>query len=66
MDNKDVISLLYTIYSAGFVHGANESGVLPEHGTFDAFNRLIKDESPMEDGIFYTVKEKIDKLLTNI
>ena len=62
MDKKEIISLLYTIYSAGFSHGSNE-GSFPEHGTFDAFNRLIVGESPTQNDITYAIKEKIDKLL---
>jgi len=33
------------------------------HGTFEAFNRLIIGESPLQDKISYTIKEKIDNLL---
>lgn len=62
MDKQQTINLLYTIYSAGFNHGSNE-GAFPEHGTFDAFNRLIAGESPMEDGVRYAIKEKVEKLL---
>lgn len=62
MNRKEIISLLYTIYSAGFSHGSNE-GAFPKHGTVDAFDRLIKGESPMLDGISYTIKEKIEELL---
>lgn len=62
MKKKEIISLLYTIYSAGFSHGSNE-GSFPEHGTFEAFNRLIIGESPMEDKVSYTIKEKIETLL---
>lgn len=65
MEKKEIISLLYTIYSAGFNHGNNEHGFIPEHGTFEAFNRLIKGESPLEDKISYDIKDKIDKLLMN-
>lgn len=53
MEKDKIKSLLYTIYSAGFNHGINEKAFLPEHGTFDAFNRLLKGESPLEDGISY-------------
>lgn len=64
---KDVISLLYTIYNAGFNHGANEGNtVIPEHGTLDAFNRLIKGESPLEDGVSYDIKEKVDELTKSL
>jgi len=65
MKKKEVISLLYTIYSAGFAHGVNE-GAFPEHGTFEAFHRLIVGESPMLDGQYYTIKEKVEKLLENL
>jgi hypothetical protein len=40
MEKRDIISLLYTIYSAGFVHGINE-GAFPKHDIFEAFNRLL-------------------------
>jgi hypothetical protein len=59
---NEVNRLLYAIYLAGFEHGSNE-GCFPKHGTFDAFNRLINGESPMEDGTFYNIKEKIKKLV---
>ena len=65
MKKKEAISLLYTIYSAGFNHGFNEKSIMPEHGTFDAFNRLIVGESPTLDGVSYTIKEKVEKLLEN-
>ena len=55
--------MLYTIYSAGYTHGMNE-GFLPEHGTFEAFHRLIIGESPMLDGQFYTIKDKMETLLS--
>ena len=61
MERKEVVSLLYKIYLAGFEHGSNE-GVFPEHSIYEAFNRLIIDESPMEDGSRFIVKEKINKL----
>jgi hypothetical protein len=64
MEKREKISLLYTIYSAGFSHGINE-GAFPEHGTFEAFNRLIVGESPMQDAVSYAIKDKIDKLLEN-
>lgn len=63
MDRQQIINLLYQIYGAGFNHGSNE-GPFPEHGTFDAFNRLLIGESPLEDGARYTDKEKIEKLLS--
>jgi hypothetical protein len=62
MEKRDIISLLYTIYSAGFVHGSNE-GSFPEHETFEAFNRLIVGESPLQNKVFYDIKDKIDKLI---
>jgi uncharacterized cupin superfamily protein len=62
MEKQQIINLLYTIYSAGFQHGADE-GHFPEHGTFEAFNRLIIGESPTEDGCSYAIKEKVEKLL---
>lgn len=64
MTEQQMINLLYTIYSAGFNHGSNE-GPFPEHGTFEAFNRLIAGESPMQDGVCYSIKEKIEKLLSS-
>jgi hypothetical protein len=63
MNEKQIKSLLYTIYSAGFNHGINE-GPFPEHGTFDAFNRLLVGKSPMEDGVSYTIKEEVEKLFS--
>ena len=67
MGEKELMSLLYTIYSAGFTHGNNENGMMPEHGTFGAFNRLIKGESPLEDGeVYYNIKEKMCNLKTNL
>ena len=66
MKKKDAISLLYTIYNAGFNHGFNEKSMLLEHGTFEAFNRLIVGESPTLDGQYYTIKEKVEKLLENL
>lgn len=63
MGKKEIINLLYTIYVAGFNHGVNE-GPFPENGTFDSFNRLIKGESPTLDGCSYSIKEKIEKLIS--
>lgn len=63
MNEQQIKNLLYTIYSAGFNHGINESS-FPEHGTFDAFNRLLIGESPMEDGVSYEIKEKVEKLFS--
>jgi len=56
---KLTISTLYTIYNAGFNHGVNE-GTFPEHGTFEAFERLIRGESPMLDGVTYAIQDKIN------
>ncbi len=53
------ISTLYTIYNAGFTHGVNEGNV-PEHGTFDAFERLIRGESPCLDGASFQIQDKIE------
>jgi len=63
MNEQQIKNLLYTVYSAGFNHGSNE-GSFPEHGTFDAFNRLLIGESPMEDGVSYAIKEKVEKLFS--
>lgn len=63
MNEKQIISLLHTIYVAGFNHGVNEANN-HEHGTFDAFNRLIKGESPLEDQVSYDIKNKVEKLLS--
>ena len=41
-----------------------DEGSFPEHGTFDAFNRLLIGESPMEDNVSYAIKEKVEKLLS--
>lgn len=38
MEKRDIISLLYTIYSAGFVHGSNE-GSFPEW-----YNKLTNNQ----------------------
>ncbi len=40
---------LYNLYVAGFNHGVNE-GPFPEHGTYEAFERMLRGESPLEDG----------------
>jgi hypothetical protein len=61
MNEDEIKNLLFTIYVAGFNHGSNE-GPFPKHGVFEAFNRLIIGESPMEDNIRYDIKEKIEKL----
>lgn len=61
MDKNTKKGLLYKIYNAGFVHGINE-GPFPKHGTFEAFNRLIKGESPLEDKDYMDIKELIDEL----
>lgn len=63
MNEQQIKNLLYTIYGAGFNHGSNE-GSFPEHGTFEAFERLIIGESPMLDGVSYSIKEKIEKLIS--
>jgi hypothetical protein len=63
MNEQQIKSLLYTIYSAGFNHGSNE-GYFPEHGTFDAFNRLLIGESPLENDVSYAIKEKVEELLS--
>lgn len=63
MNEQQIKNLLYTIYTAGFNHGSNE-GSFPEHGIFDAFNRLLIGESPMEDGVSYSIKEKVEKLFS--
>jgi len=60
---KDVISLLHKIYVAGYEHGDNQ-GSFPEIGMFDAFNRLIVGESPLLDGAFYDIKDKVDDILS--
>jgi hypothetical protein len=62
MTEQQIKNLLYTIYSAGFDHGLNE-GVNLKHGTFDAFNRLIIGESPLQDKVRYNIKEKVETLI---
>lgn len=52
---------LFTIYIAGFNHGSTE-GASPEHGTFEAFERLIKGESPLLDKCAYDIKDKIKSI----
>lgn len=59
---RKVKNLLYTIYCAGFSHGSNE-GDFPEHGTFEAFERLIKGESPLLDKISYGIEDKVQCLI---
>jgi len=61
MKKNEIISLLYTVYNAGFNHGSNE-GHFPKHGTLEAFERLIIGESPLQDKVSYDIKDKIDKL----
>jgi len=63
MKEKDVISLLHKIYVAGFEHGDNQTH-FSEIGIYDAFNRLIVGESPLLDGSYYDIKEKVDELLS--
>jgi hypothetical protein len=63
MEKKDVISLLHKIYVAGYVHGDNQ-GSFSEIGMFDAFNRLIVGESPLLDGDFYDIKDRVDDILS--
>lgn len=58
-------NLLYTIYSAGFSHGSNE-GLFLEHGTFEAFQRLLKGESPTLDSEKYDIAEKVKKHFINV
>lgn len=58
---KTTIDVLFTIYIAGFNHGANE-GPFPKNGTFEAFEKLIKGESPMNDNVSYDIKNKIKYL----
>lgn len=53
------ISVLMNVYNAGFNHGVNE-GPLPEHGTFEAFHRLIRGESPLLDGACCEIQDKIN------
>jgi len=62
MNEQQIKSLLFTIYTAGFNHGSNE-GPFPENGTFDAFSRLIIGESPTKNSVSYDIKEKVEKLL---
>lgn len=62
MNEKQIFSLLYTIYLAGFNHGSNE-GPMPEHAPFESFQRLIVGESPTEDSMRYDIKEKVEKLM---
>lgn len=65
MEEKEIISLLYTIYVAGFNHGLNEDSLNSVHSTFNAFNRLIDGESPTNDGMSYDIKDKVLKLIKN-
>ena len=52
------VAILYTIYVAGFNHGANE-GAFPNTGTFDAFQRLMIGESPLQDRVCYGFQNEI-------
>lgn len=63
MTGKQIKSLLYTVYLAGFNHGSNE-GPMPEHPPFGAFERLIIGESPEQDNVRYDIKAKVDKLIS--
>ena len=56
-DKIDIRDLLTTIYTAGFELGSCE-GASPEHETLDAFGRLLKDESPRENGHYHAVKTR--------
>lgn len=60
MKNKEVIALLHKIYLAGYEHGDNQN----QTGIYDAFRRLIEDESPLLDGTRYGIKDKVDELLS--
>lgn len=42
---------LYLIYMAGYKHGYNEDSI----GTFEAFQRMLKGESPLKDGVSYNL-----------
>lgn len=58
---EDLTSVLFNVYMAGYNHGKNEKGVIPNIGTFQAFQRLINGESPLNDGGSYPlVKNYID------
>lgn len=52
-DKEDFKKLLYKVYVAGVNHRSNE----PHSVAMDAFNRLINDESPLEDGDHYEIKK---------
>lgn len=54
-------STLFTIYVAAFNHGANE-GAFPEHGTMEAFNKLLNGEPYLGDGTRYDIVDKIKYL----
>jgi len=57
MNSEDIKSLLFTIYTAGFNHGGNE-GCFPEHGIYEAFERLIVGESPTQNNVSYNIKDR--------
>lgn len=43
--------------------GDNQGG-FPEIGMYDAFSRLIIGESPLLDGHYYNIKDKVDAVLS--
>lgn len=45
----------FTFYNAGFNHGANQ-GPFPEIGIAEAYDRMLKGESPLNDGTRYSLK----------
>lgn len=63
MDENIIKHLLYTIYMAGVSHGVND-GYFEKNGPFDAFNRLLIGESPLQDATTYAIKEKVEELLS--
>ena len=53
---------LFTIYLAGYTHGNNECSCIPETGTFEAFERLLKGEQIAKNLPSYDIKDKITEL----
>ena len=61
MTEHEIKGLLYKIYSAGYEHGIN-SGPLPSVGTFEAFERLLRGQSPLNDNTRWAIEDKVKKL----
>lgn len=60
------IRTLFTIFSAGVNYGSNE-GDLPEYGTLEVFNNLIRSR-PLtpDDNAYYSIADKIEIIKGNL